>query len=68
MIPVIATFVDIVDEAEIRYMVERGLTHCQIAIHFQNIYPNVRGISEMAMTMTNFFSEKIMCNVINTYL
>ena len=44
-----ATFAEIVDEAEIRYMIERGVTHRQIAIHFQNIFPNVRGISERSV-------------------
>ena len=32
-----ATFAEIVNEAEIRYIVERGVTHRQIAIHFENI-------------------------------
>ena len=49
MIPVMATFAEIVNEAEIRYIVERGVTHRQIPIHFQNIYPNVRGISERSV-------------------
>ena len=49
VIPVMATFAEVVNEAEIRYIVERGVTHCQIAIHFQNIYPNVRGISERSV-------------------
>ena len=49
MIPVMATFAEVVIEAEIRYIVERGVTHRQIPIHFQNIYPNVRGISERSV-------------------
>ena len=44
-----ATLAEIVDEAEIRYMIERGVTHRQIATHFQNIFPNVRGISERSV-------------------
>ena len=47
--PVMATFAEIADEAESRYMVERGVSHRQIAIYFQNIYPNVRGINERSV-------------------
>ena len=34
MIPVMATFAEIVNEAEVRYIVERGITIRQVALHF----------------------------------
>ena len=60
VIPVMATFAQIVDEIEISYMVERGVTHRQIAIHFQNIYPNVRvSVKEVCKDTVNYLASDV---------